>query len=120
MTVKCSGAEYKRFFNDDAYWGVCASHRGVSAIGYQDAEVLVDGVDVTYNDVDKIADGAVVEICGGFVVDGLKCEDLGSLESFFKKWRKKQNTATLIVECDLAKIDAMKAAVKAAGGKVVK
>ena len=54
------------------------------------------------------------------MVDGLKCEDLGSLESFFKKWRKKQNTATLIVECDLAKIDAMKAAVKAAGGKIVK
>lgn len=112
MTVKCSGAEYKRFYNDDAYWKNGASH--------EETEVLADGVDVTYNDVDKIADDAVVEICGGFVFDEIEGKDLGSFESFFKKWRKKQNTATLIVECDLTKVDAMKAAVKAAGGKVVK
>lgn len=42
-----------------------------------------------------------------------------SFETYFKRWKKKQATVSVIVECDVSKRDAVIAAIKAAGGKVI-
>jgi len=42
-----------------------------------------------------------------------------SFEAYFKRWKKAQTTAIFVVECDLEKLDAVKQAIAAAGGKLV-
>jgi len=70
MSVKMSGAEFKKFYEDDEFWP-----------------------------------------------DG---DEGPSLETYFRRWRKKQTTTFLTVECDHTKLEAVKAAIKAAGGKISK
>lgn len=110
MTIKTTGAEFKRFYNDDgAAWPEGAWH--------EDEEVQVGGEswDGAFED---IPDEAIVSLCGG-VVYGVSNGADPSFETHFKRWRKAQNKVTLVVECANAVRDAVISAVKAAGGRVV-
>ena len=108
MTVKTTGAEFKRFYNDPAFWPKGAWH--------EDDEILADGEEPDI--LDEIPGNAVVSITGG-IVFGIEGKE-PSLESWFKKWKKTQTTVLFVVECDItAKVDLI-SVIRAAGGKVVK
>lgn len=113
MTVKTTGAEFKRFYADPAFWpeGGDTYH--------DDALIGVNGVDHDDGfDPGAIPDDAIVTIEGGVVFDAVGGGE-PSLETYFRRWKKTQTTASFLVECDLSVVDAIKAAVKAAGGRVV-
>lgn len=110
MTTNTNGAEFKRFYNDSTFWPDNAWHEDVGF--YVDGELIGDDFDMN-----TVADTAKVGIDGGIVLGLPKGEP--SVESYFKRWRKEQTLKTLVVEVDLAKLDDVLAAIKAAGGKVV-
>lgn len=107
--IKTLGAEYKRFYDDETAWPDGAWH--------EEETLLVNG-DEWSDGVTEIPDNAIVNLSGGVVL-GLPHGTQPSLETHFSRWRKRQTTTTILVECDLAKLDAIKLAVKAAGGRVL-
>lgn len=107
--IKTIGTEYKRFYDDDTAWPDGAWH--------DDELLLVNGDEWTQG-VNEIPDNAIVNLSGGVVL-GLPHGSEPSLELHFSRWRKRQTTTTILVECDLTKLDDVKAAVKAAGGRVL-
>ena len=107
MTVKTTGAEFKRFCNDPEFWPEGAWHEG--------DEILADGEEADI--LDEIPGNAVVSITGG-IVFGIEGEE-PSLESLFKAWRKKQTTS-FVVECKIVDKAEVIAAIIAAGRKVTK
>ena len=111
MTVKTTGAEFKRFYFDDAYWPDGTWH--------EDEEIEVDGLPISEDlAFEDIPDTASMRIAGG-VVMGLADDSGPSFESYFKKWHKAQSTVSFVVECDKNKEGAVRSAVRAAGGRVV-
>lgn len=111
MTVKTTGAEFKRFYNDEKYW----PNNG--DVYHDDEEIKVNGTVVSESfDLTKVADDALIEIDGGLVY-GVAGEP--SLEAYFKRWKREQSMVNILVECDVSKLDAVRAAIRAAGGKVV-
>lgn len=108
--IKTTGAEFKRYLNDDTFWPEGA---------YYDDEILtVDSREWTREEgTDAIPDSAVVRIEGGVVLSP-HGHFIQSMENHFKKWRKHQKATTIIVECDFDRLDELKAAIKSAGGKV--
>ena len=110
MAVKTTGAEFKRFYNDIAFWPEGTWH--------EDEFVTVDGEEQEGGfDIDMISNESVVRIAGGIVFGPQFDQNEPSFEGYFKRWRKLQTTTTFVVECDIAKVEAVKAAVKAAGGR---
>ena len=110
MTTKTTGAEFKRFYFDDAYW-----HDGM---WHEDEEIEVDGLPISeYLAFEDIPDTASMRIANGVVL-GLADDSGPSFESYFKKWRKAQSTVSFVVECDKDKEGAVRSAVRAAGGRV--
>ena len=107
--IKTIGAEFKRFYDDETAWPDGAWH--------EDELLLVNGDEWEDWDIAEIPDNAIVKLSGGAVFD-LPNGGEPSLELHFRRWRKRQTLTTILVECDLAKLDAIKAAIKAAGGTV--
>lgn len=108
--IKTTGAEFWRFYNDDAYWPEGAWH--------EDSVVKVNGQVVEDYDEHTIPNDAQVEIDGGVILLDERGDKSVNFETQFKKWRKAQDTTVLFVDCPNDKLDAIKAAIKAAGGKV--
>jgi len=108
MTVKTTGAEFKRFYADSEFWPEGAWH--------EEEEILADGEETDI--LDDIPGNAVVSITGG-IVFGIEGKE-PSLESWFRAWRKKQTTTSFVVECEIVDKDEVIAAIIAAGGNVVK
>lgn len=113
MTVKTTGAEYKRFYADESIW--------LKGMFHEDEIITVDGKENDQYDlvVENMADAAVVNLAEGFVTDD-DGSDFGSMESFFKKWRKSQSTVSFIVECHKDKERHVRECIKQAGGKALK
>lgn len=116
MATKTTGAELKRFYTDAAYW---PEDNGNTY--HEEEYVEVNGIPLGDDaSITDIADDAVVKIEGGIVFsDRWEHDRAPSFETYFKRWKKEQNTASIVVECDKAKLDAVMEAIKAAGGKVV-
>ena len=110
MTVKTTGAEFKRFYNDNSWW--------TQDMWHEDEEMTINGASRD-DDVELIAipDEAIVTISGGVVL-GLPDDEQPTFEAYFKRWRKKQSRMSIVVECDKDAVEAVRAAVKAAGGRV--
>ena len=110
MSVKTTGAEFKRFYFDDSYWPDGTWH--------EDEEIEIDGNPISEDlAIEDIHDIAALKVTGGIVMgraDGIT----PSVESYFKKWRKAQNTVSLVVECGKDKEADVRAAVRAAGGRI--
>lgn len=113
MAIKTTGAEYKRFSEDKSAW---PEDDGKT---YVDGEcLLVDEAEWgTELGVDAIPDTATVHIADGWVFRPDADEPI-KLETYFKRWLKRQSSVNFVVECDVASLDAVKAAIKAAGGKI--
>lgn len=115
MAVKTTGAEFKRFYNDQSYWPEDGK------TWHEDEVVTVNGdVKHPHEELAAVADDAAVVVEGGIVFGPQWNDNEPSFEGYFKRWRKQQTTVSFLVECDASKLEAVKAAVKAAGGKVAK
>lgn len=117
MATKTTGAELKRFYQDPAYWPQDGGNT------WHDDETITVNGDVFEGtaDIGSIPDAAAVTVEGGLVFGPQWTRDNEpSFEAYFKRWRKLQKTKSFVVECDESQLEAVMAAVKAAGGKVVK
>ncbi|MEJ6002501.1 hypothetical protein [Paucibacter soli] len=109
MSITLTGAQFKRYYEDPAWWPDGAFH--------DDNEIFVNGTKTDDLDVESMKDTDKVEIRGGIV-----CYDDGDdmdMVSHASEWLKAQSTAALMIEAPLDKLDAIKAAVIAAGGTVL-
>ena len=109
MTVKTTGAEFKRFYNDNSWW--------TQDMWHEDEEMTVNGFPRD-DDIDLLAipDDAIITVSGGVVL-GLPNDEQPTLETHFRRWKKKQDRVSIVIECDKDDVDAVKSAVRAAGGK---
>lgn len=109
--IKTTGAEWKAFLHDDAYWGEWA---------FDDYCYIINGHELENGvDEDTLSDLDVVKVDGGYVFDQAPGSDkTGTLSAFFSKWRKQKTTEFLSVEVTKEKAEAVRAAIIAAGGKV--
>lgn len=118
MTVKCVGAEFKRFYNDPEYW-VSPERSPDDYTWHDDGMIAVNDVEQPYGiEVEKLNDTDRVSINGGVVFGQVVGPKEPSLENYFKRWRKAQNTTSIVVDCPKEKLDAILAAIKASGGSV--
>ena len=115
--IKTTGAEFKRFYSDEAFWK--------DGLFHEEEMILVDGENVCDEfgcssfDLSEVADNAKMEISEGIVYKD-NYEEVANFEGYFRKWRKLQTTVFLTVEAPKDKADAIKAAIKTAGGKVAR
>lgn len=115
MSTKTNGAEYKAYIAEsDSKWWPESS--------WMEEELLtVDGLStesMTDFDSGNIADESAVTIEGGTYYNSMDDDDPISLETHFKRWRKAQTTVRISVEVHKDKLDGLKAAIKANGGRV--
>ena len=89
MSVKTTGIEFKKFYNDSSFWPTYACYKG--------AKIAVNGAN-WIDAYEEIPDIAVVTICGG-VIYGSEDPNKGiSFEGLFRKWRRHQTVTILAVE----------------------
>lgn len=111
MAEKTTGAEFKKFYSDPVFWP--------DGVWHDDEVVLVDGVAQDDLDPDMIPDASKVVIeCGVVFLHDDDGEGV-ALDTYFRRWLKVQTTRSLVVEVSAEKLDAVVAAIKAAGGKVI-
>ena len=115
MTVKTTGIEIKRFYSDKDFW---PDDNGDT---YHDSEeIFVDGTSLAIEkSIFDIPDSAVVSIRGGVVFGPMWDSHEPTFEAYFKRWKKRQTTTTIVIECDVTAKAAVIAAIKASGGKAV-
>lgn len=106
MSVKMTGAEYKRYMasDDPAFWPKDSF--------IDDTEVTVNG-DVYDGDDSSIPDAADVVIVEGSYFKNYDSDGI-SLEAHFKRWRKAQSTVALVFDVPKDKEEVVREAVKAA------
>jgi len=112
MATKTTGAEFKAFIQDEAYWTGDAY--------FEDELLLINGVphhDDCDLDYTSIEDAASITIEGGVVHDSPNWagKDAPSLESFFKRWKKQRETQTLVIEFNKSRFGEVKEALKGLG-----
>lgn len=114
MPTKTTGLEFKRFYNDPDWWPKGRWHEG--------EVVELNGVPLNEYDYNlgDVADTDRLKISGGFVYDDNDDQEYGSFEGYIRKWLRTQTTAVLSVEAPKEKVEAVKSAIVAAGGRVVK
>lgn len=115
--TKMTGKEFKAFYVDPDVWGP----RAVAKPTYCDDTVIsVNGIEMEDWEMEAISDDDLVIVLDGHLCDRSSTRIPESFTGAARWWLKRQRTATLIVECDKDKIEAVAAAIKAAGGKVCK
>lgn len=108
--VKMTGADLKRFYNDDALW--------VDGMFQEDAEIHINGKQASDTlDADKVDNAAAVEIRGGDVMSG-EGDYVCSLPELAQRWFDAQTHTIVTVKIEKSKLEALRAAVKAAGGEI--
>lgn len=116
--AKTNGADLKAFFNDKGFW---PDDDGETY--YEDAAFTVNGRRIEYLDPDSLAETDQVQIKAGWVSTGDFKNDSIELTVYFRRWQRQRDkevgSRRLLVECDSAVLEAVKTAVKAAGGKVL-
>lgn len=114
MATKTTGVEYKAYIAEtDPKWWPEGSYM-------DDDVVLIDGaaMDCSAFDLAALPDSAAVVIeCGTYYSNGIDSDPI-ALETHFKRWRKAQTTVRFAVEVHRDKLEALKLAIKAAGGVV--
>ena len=112
--ITLTGAEFKAFYADPAIWPTDAYH--------DDTVVHVNGIqDDGTLDLAEIADDAMVAVeDGGVIIYPAPAggEDVKDFYAVLKKWLKARTTTTLLVTVDKQNLEAVKTAIKQAGGTV--
>lgn len=113
MTIKTTGAEWKKYYSDPLAWPDGAYH------DYE--ELFADGVfsDGQF-DLSEVSDNSRIEFSKGVFYRDENSEGV-SLEAHFRKWLRAQTRCILVVvEIDIAKLDEFVIAAKVLGGKIIK
>lgn len=107
--IKTSGAEFKRYYNDEAAWPEGAFH--------EDALIHVNGVSMGDDGiyVDAIDDNAEVVFESGIVM-GLANDADMEMADHFAQWKRAQIFTSVIVDIEPEKLAQLEAAVLAMGG----
>lgn len=115
MPTKTSGSELKAFYNDDGFW----NPNGEDDVWHEELELEVNGqvMDDSFSIDEDLKPEDQVRIMAGWVQSNDGSVDV-SFETYFKRWKKKQDTVFLSVQAPKDKLDAIKEAIIAAGGKV--
>ena len=110
-TITTTGADFKRYYNDEAAWPDGAFHDDVLI----HVDQVAMGDDGIY--IENIADTAEVVIeCG--IVMGLENDADMDMIDHFEKWRCAHLFTSVIVDIDPEKRAQLEAAVRALGGVV--
>lgn len=109
--VKIIGREWNKFYADESAWPESAWH--------EDAQITVDGelVDDEF-DLSAVPDTSMLTVSGGIVFLDGSVEDI-SLETHFKRWRKRQTTTVVLVEIPKVDVAEMKSVISKAGWKII-
>jgi hypothetical protein len=121
MTVKCTGAEFLRFYNDKDWWFSGDSIPMDDRTYWEDASIFVNGKMIPEYEFDFEADlkpTDQVAVSGGVVFGKVVGAKEPTVEGYLRRWLKAQSTATVVIECPKDKLDALLAAVKMAGGRI--
>lgn len=110
MAKKTTGAEWKRFYNDDEFWPGDTYH--------DDTLVEVNGKIDEDADLGAVQDSDIIVIREGYVFSA-NGEGIRSLASHFSRWQKQQSTARVVVEVPKDQLDALKAQLASFGAKVI-
>lgn len=121
--TKTTTGELALFFKDPTFWTAGQDN----STWYEDVVFVVDG-ETTDDDFDpdvleKLPAHTPATVDGGVVFreEHHKSRELGSMDSYLRKWRKAQRDAGLAivtVRVPADKLDDLKAFVKSQGGKV--
>lgn len=123
--VKTTGREFKRFYNDPDFW------LPEGETWHDDTCIRVNGVVLTDEDPGAVPDDCVLELECGWVYGvpprlmaqvnhaAASSSDMAMVD-YFNIWLKRQTTVSLVVECSRSQVDAIIAAVTAAGGTVIR
>lgn len=107
--MKTTGAELKAFWKDESVW---------PGDSYVDGVYLkINGADGSSEDVEGMKDDDKIDLVDGYFCD--QSDEGESLLTVFRRWRKKQATEMLLVEIPKGKLEELKTALKAIGGKVL-
>lgn len=111
MSITTTGAELKSFLADTAFWPDGAY--------YDDVAFTLNGVLLEDGAMDEgvLAASDKISIEGGWVYALADGSDR-DFEAHFEAWRQRHSTRTLLVQVDASKLDAVLAAIVAAGGSV--
>jgi hypothetical protein len=112
MALKTTGKELKAFLADDSIWPDASDNN----VFHEEVTLMVGGVERDSDYLSNINDDEAVTITGGYVSSVGLTEVDCTFEAYLKKWRKQQNTVYLSVSVPKDKAEAVKAAIKAAGG----
>lgn len=118
MTTKTTGAELKAFYNDDAFWGKDDAANG--DIWHEELVLEVNDVEMgdEFSINADLKDEDQVKIVDGYIHSTRADFKERTFESYFKAWRKQQGTAYLAVSVPKEKLEAVRAAILAAGGSI--
>lgn len=94
MPTKTTGAEFKRFYTDKSIWDDLGED-----VYHEDEVVTVDGSGWA-DGYEYIPDASKVKIEGGIVFGVSEDQEEPSFETYFKRWKKKQTIASLVVVFD--------------------
>lgn len=112
MTVRMTGAEFKRFYSDPLVWK--------DDTYTDDVLVLVDGANSSEADIDlsEVADTALVEIHRGEIAEGVPGVPIDMADAALW-WRERQANVHFNVAVPRNQVDAFKAALAALGLKAL-
>lgn len=112
--MNLKGKDFKAFYFDNSFWPQFS--------WTENSLVLVDDNVVDANVIQEldISDESTVSINAGIVLSDIVWWKPVSLKTFYKRWKRKQNTLRLFVECSKNKREAVEQAVCSAGRKPVK
>ena len=111
MSVKTTGLEFKRFYQDSSVW--------VDGMWHDDLDLVVDGKEYDpSSEVVAIGDTAKVTVVGGCVfLPG--DDDTVEITTLFKRWRRAQTHSVMVIEVPNERVDAVKASLAAVNVKVL-
>jgi len=114
MTVKLTGKEWHIFMADEAWW---PDGR------YFEEEILRREGEGALEDYEGISDTNKLRLAEGSVMIESRTAHMddcvGTLEAYFKRWRKAQTKTWLVVEVDKGQRNKVVEAAKNVGGKVL-
>ena len=115
-----TGAELKAFYNDDKFWLKSDDPPADDGAWHEDVILSVNDEEQTedFSIQQDLQDDDRVLILDGVVLFCDPETEGCTFETFFRRWRKKQSTVYLSVSVPRDKLDAVREAIKAAGGTV--
>lgn len=113
MATKTTGAEIQAFYDDKDFW---PDENAKGSVWHEELALKVNGTESDDHEIPSLNANDQVTIIAGWVSAEGPYEADCLFETYFKRWRKIQNTAHLAVSVPKDKLEAVKAAIKAAGG----